>query len=555
MKRIAILNLTRFGDLIQTTPVISGLRRRYPEAELHLILKSRFRAVAELLPPVDCVHAIDGDELARALTSTTLPWLERFRAVEQALRALEAIPFDLALNFTHSRASAVLLSLLDAREVRGFTLDRDGHRRVDDPWLRYMSVLVRARTLARLNLVDVYLGAAGLAGQGERLSARVPASAREAAAALLPGDAPRVALQLGASLELRTWEIERHAAALRALARRVPGVRIALVGVAAEAARARALVDACPELGFDDLVARTDFPTLAAALARVRLLVTADTGTMHLAAAVGTPTLSLFLGPAYPHETGPYGAGHLVVHSRIGCAPCNHGVACGFAACHADVPPEWLGDLAARVALGEPLDGVALLPRADLLVSEFDEGGLWRLAPLARREPRAADLLALAYRAAFVESFGGPEADAGRVRALAERWFGRSDGVPARALETLAALEELGDLAGGTAASLARPGLPRARIADAGRRLRQIDERVGALGRAEPLVAPLSLALEDDLQTLPEADLPALAAASAARYRALARRAAVARAVVASAAPASRSTLPLTGELTWSSST
>jgi ADP-heptose:LPS heptosyltransferase len=558
MKRIAIFSLTRFGDLIQTTPVLSGLRRRHPDAELHLILKSRFRPVVELLPHVDRVHEIDGNALARALTTLRAPWLERYRAAERVVEALEGISFDLALNFTHSRTSAVLLSLLDARDVRGFTLDREGQRRVYDPWLRYMSVLVRARPLARLNLVDVYLGAVGLAGQGERLSVRVRDSARVAARALLPGDAPRVALQLGASLELRTWEVERYAEALRVLARRVPGVRFALVGVAAEAARAQALVGACPELAFDDLVARTDFSTLAAALERVRLLLTGDTGTMHLAAAVGTPTLSLFLGPAYPHETGPYGEGHLVVHSRIACAPCSHGVACGFPACHGDVPPAWLGELAARVALGEPAHEVDALPRADLLRSEFDEDGFWRLAPVHRHARRPSDALALAYRAAFLESFGGPQAAPARIRELAERWFApgadEPHAIPAHALETLAALEELGKLAADTSAELARPGLSAARISDAGRRLRQIDERVAALGRAEPLVAPLALALDDDLRALPEADLPALAAASETRYRALARRAAVTRAIVAPGAGAPLATLPLTGEQTWSSS-
>ncbi len=557
MKRIAVLNLTRFGDLIQTTPVLAGLRRRHPGAELHLILKSRFRGVAELLPAVDRVHEIDGDALVRALASPQATWLERFRAAERVIEPLESIPFDLVLNFTHSRTSAVLSSLLDAREVRGFTLDRDGQRRVDDPWLRYVGVLVRTRTLARLNLVDLYLGAAGLAGRGERLSVRVAQSARDAASALLPGDAPRIALQLGASLELRTWEVERYAEALRAMARRVPGVRFALVGVPAEAERARALVAACPGLDFDDLVARTDFPTLGAVLERARLLVTGDTGTMHLAAAVGTRTLSLFLGQAYPHETGPYGEGHWIVHSRIACAPCSHGVSCGFPACHADVPPAWFGELAARAALGESPAGVEALPRADLLESEFDEHDFWRLAPVHRHALRPHDLLALAYRSAFLESFGGPKPDPAATRALAQRGFAAEGGlepVPGRTIETLATLEELGRMAAAACAELGRPGLATARLTDASLRLRRIDERVAALGRAEPLVAPLALALEDELQNLPEAELPALAAASEAAYRALALRAGAVRAVAAPGAGAHRPTLSSTGEPTWSSS-
>jgi ADP-heptose:LPS heptosyltransferase len=58
--------------------------------------------------------------------------------------------------------------------------------------------------------------------------------------------------------------------------------------------------------GVHDLVGRTSLRQLAALLARSRLLVTGDTGPMHLAVAVGTPTLALF-GPADPRRTGPYG--------------------------------------------------------------------------------------------------------------------------------------------------------------------------------------------------------------------------------------------------------
>ena len=91
MKDIAILNLTRFGDLIQTTPVLKGLRKRYPEARLHLIIKSRFGEVTPLLPEVDQVHEIDGDWLAATLSQPDLPFLERFRRVRELVEKLRAL--------------------------------------------------------------------------------------------------------------------------------------------------------------------------------------------------------------------------------------------------------------------------------------------------------------------------------------------------------------------------------------------------------------------------------------------------------------------------------
>ncbi|MEP6474779.1 MAG: glycosyltransferase family 9 protein [Gemmatimonadota bacterium] len=71
-----------------------------------------------------------------------------------------------------------------------------------------------------------------------------------------------------------------------------------------------------------DLGGKTDLAVLAAGLAECRMLVTNDSGPMHLAAAVGTPTISLW-GAGNPAETGPLGAGHRVLrHAELPCVPC-----------------------------------------------------------------------------------------------------------------------------------------------------------------------------------------------------------------------------------------
>src|SRR2546427_4116710 len=70
-----------------------------------------------------------------------------------------------------------------------------------------------------------------------------------------------------------------------------------------------------------DLIGQTTLKELIALLRRARLLVTNDSGPMHLAAAVGTPVIALF-GPTDPARTGPYGAGHTVLRSGVPCSPC-----------------------------------------------------------------------------------------------------------------------------------------------------------------------------------------------------------------------------------------
>jgi ADP-heptose:LPS heptosyltransferase len=60
---------------------------------------------------------------------------------------------------------------------------------------------------------------------------------------------------------------------------------------------------------------------LAALVARSRVFVGGDTGPLHLAAAVGTPTVALF-GPSNPERNGPYGPGHVVLHRQLPCSDC-----------------------------------------------------------------------------------------------------------------------------------------------------------------------------------------------------------------------------------------
>lgn len=537
MKRIGILNLTRFGDLIQTTPVLSGLRKRFPDAEIHLIIKTRFREVARMLPGVDEIHDIDGDALARLLMDPQADFLDAFRAARSIADELETLHFDAVFNFTHSRTSAVLLSLLDADRRIGFDLDRHGFRRVDEPWLRHMSALVLARRVSRYNLVDMYLGAAGLLGCREPLRVVVPPAGRAFAADRIPGGIPAVAVQLGASNDAKAWSVDHHARTLRALSRALPELLAVLVGVPAERDLARELRSACPSVRFCDLVGETEIGELAGVLERCRVLVTGDTGTMHLAGAVGTTTCAVFVGLGNPWETGVYGAGHWALASRIACAPCDHFVKCGFPACHDDIPPEWLAELVARIVRGEQPQTLPSLPRADLLSTRFDANGLFDLVPAHRRPPRPFDLMGLAYRAVFLESLAGVPPALEQIWSDAEERYGVpprlwADILPDSIRTELSRLEALARQAEQAAHQLASERSDASSARRTGAVLARCDREASEIARTQPLLAPLGLSLEAALESLPEGDLSSLARRSAHEYANLRRRAALVRDII-----------------------
>ncbi|MEE9281745.1 MAG: glycosyltransferase family 9 protein [Myxococcota bacterium] len=537
MKRIGVLNLTRFGDLIQTTPVLSGLRKRHPEAEIHLIVKTRFREVAEMLPGIDEIHEVDGDALARLMMDPGSAFLDAFRAVRDIADELGCMHFDVLFNFTHSRTSAVLLSLLDADHRVGFDLDRQGFRRVEDPWLQHMSSIVRARRVTRFNLVDMYLGAAGLVGCGEALRVHIPPRARAFAAERLPAGVPLVAVQLGASSDTKAWAVARYAETLNALARTLSGLRVVLVGLPAEKSLALGLQGACPGVKFEDLVGETHVTELAGIIERCNLLLTGDTGTMHLAGAVGTVTCALFVGLGNPWETAVYADGHWALMSRLGCAPCHHFVKCGFPACHGDVPGEWLAELVVRILRGDPPEALPLLPRADLLRTAFDDHGLLDLLPVHRRAARPFDLMGLVFRAVFLESMGRIPLALQQIWSEAERRYGTPPGEWARFLpeDIVGSLHRLEAIA--QRAELAARQLERARANPEGARragdlLKRCDDEAFEIARSEPLLGPLGLSLETALESFSEADLPALARRSADEYALLRRRAALVRDVI-----------------------
>jgi hypothetical protein len=130
-----------------------------------------------------------------------------------------------------------------------------------------------------------------------------------------------IAVQMGAAKPFRRWGEGRFSEVIDTLLSR--GKRVVLLGTDNEMDLAVYVLNRSHR-GDDiiNLVGQTSIKVLGGVLKRCECLITGDTGTMHAAAAVGTPTLSIFFGTAYPWETGPYGNGHGVLYSDVPCAPC-----------------------------------------------------------------------------------------------------------------------------------------------------------------------------------------------------------------------------------------
>lgn len=131
------------------------------------------------------------------------------------------------------------------------------------------------------------------------------------------GDAPLAVLVPGTIWETKHWHVEGFAEVGRHLL--ASGMSVVIAGTPNDRHRARTIAAACP--GAHDLSGQTTVAGLVALIKRTTICVTNDSGSMHVAVAVGVPVVSVF-GPTNPVWIGPCGRPDAVVRAQVSCAPC-----------------------------------------------------------------------------------------------------------------------------------------------------------------------------------------------------------------------------------------
>jgi ADP-heptose:LPS heptosyltransferase len=401
---MVVIQLARLGDFLQTTPLLAALRAAHPQSQIAAVVACAQAPLARACRFVDQVLALDPATLQDAADPNQPLGLGLAR-LSGLTRHLWEFPAEAVYNLNLSDLAAGLAGGWPGAEVHGWRIPSGGGRIVGQPWAAYVMALVGDRRLTRLHLCDILASYANPSAPPlTRLDHAVSPTAQAAAAQLIPTGQPLVGLQLGANSDLRRWPLDSFAGLARGLAKE--GATLLLLGAAAEqplGSRLQAMLGPMPRLA--NLMGRTDLPTLAAVLQACDLVVGGDTGTLHLATAVGAPCLSLFMGPAQVHETGPYGPGHLVLQARDACGPCQeHRPSCGGSApCRRLISPR-MAHMAARALLaGAPaasaVAGLELPSGVEALEGHLDGFGM-RYRPLCPRPLEGMSGLALGLREA-----------------------------------------------------------------------------------------------------------------------------------------------------------
>ena len=367
MSSCLVIQLARMGDLLQTKRLLLGLDAAYGPGRVHLLVDKSLTGLAQISYPFARVHGI------RAFGGkASLPDLAAEN--RRSLSSRTDLDFDAVYNLNYSGLSLALSRLFPREIMRGHWEERGMARR--SLWADLAFRWTAQRRMSPVNLIDFW-----------GLMAPQPTPAAEVNPAASPKGGG-LGVVLAGRMARRSVPPEILARLASAHFARLGGGPVLLLGGEAELPLARAFKRELPRAVAEhvrDLTAKTALTDLPEIISSLDVLLTPDTGLMHLGAHCGTPLDALFLSSAWCYETGPYGLGHSIRQAATPCAPCLESAPCPHGLrCLAPFKSESLSKLMA----GKP----SANPIADLvtLTGRFDGLGL-NYAPAPGQ---AGDLLA-----------------------------------------------------------------------------------------------------------------------------------------------------------------
>ena len=326
------------GDVIHTIPVLVKLRARYPSARIDWLITPENADIVRCHPALSSVVLFarrDFSKRGRRWSATV--------AFRDLLKQIRRAKYDLIVDM-HGQMRSAFFALISGASVRiGFDRPIKFSRTIsaehdlknvpshgwrgarEGSWVAYTH-RIPIPTLD-VHAIDRYLWVAPLLGLDNNppdLTIYLSPETIQNVERLLeqhgvPASKPLIVLVPGTIWETKHWTIEGFAGVAREFLRE--GFAVALAGTKRDQERCRQIAAAAR--GVCDLSGKTTPAELAALIRRAEVAVTNDSGSMHVAASLGKPMVSVF-GPTNPVHIGPYERPDSVVRVDLPCSPCNY---------------------------------------------------------------------------------------------------------------------------------------------------------------------------------------------------------------------------------------
>jgi ADP-heptose:LPS heptosyltransferase len=355
-RRILAIRLDNLGDVLVTTPALHAIKTSLPAIELSLLTSPVGAQVARLNPDIDEVIVYEA------------PWMDPWHRLpqnskreQQMIAMIKERRFDGAIIFTSyhqsSLPAAYLCYLADIPLRLAASIDGPGSlltTRHKHPELMMHEV---ERGLDLVNAID-------FSSNTLDLVLKVPIMARESIYEFLSVQnvdplRPLVVIHPGCSMPARTYPSDMYTRVLDLVVERL-GATVVVTGTQDEQALVEQVRDSVQEHNRSAILAcagTLPFPDFCALIEAADLVITNNTGPMHIAAAVKTPVVALFALTNSPEQWGPWHVPHRQLYHDVACRICYNRICPYNQECLRLVTPEVVVD-AAKELLTETIPGV-----------------------------------------------------------------------------------------------------------------------------------------------------------------------------------------------------
>lgn len=338
LHRVLVIKLRHHGDVLLTSPVFSVLKNHAPHLEIDALVYQDTAEMLSLHPAISQLHTIDRKwKSAGVFAQAKAEW--------KLLSALRSRHYDLIIHLTEHNRGAWLKRLTGAKY--GIAKRLSGKGRAWENAFSHFFTPVRCANCR--HTVETHLDALRRIGvypaEGERGLTLVPGGEAEnfivglLAEQQLKGK-DFIHLHPTSRWLFKCWPAERMTALIASLQARGHRIVITAAPATEELAMAKNILAGLPQ-PVVDLSGQLSLSQLAALTSRARLFIGVDSAPMHIAAAMGTPTVALF-GPSGEIEWGPWQVPHRILTSVHTCRPCGND-GCGgskMSECLSDIPVE-----------------------------------------------------------------------------------------------------------------------------------------------------------------------------------------------------------------------
>lgn len=374
-KHILIIQLTRIGDLIQTVQACRQIKAENPEVVLSLLAREKFASgIIFLLETVfDHIYLFETkDFFAQGNFKGATESVGRF------MQKVNHIKYDLSVNFSFSKSSSYLHSLINARHKMGLYRNRRSEVCINDKWSQYVYSNVLNNTDVPFSLVDIY---------------RYMLGCKETYA-LNPdenyyGRDNNIVLHPFASQRKKKWGLNRWNELIYKIAKDEPDYQFHIVGSPEDKAEGERLLSS-PALSSikNRITLHAGSSSIADCyqlLMNAKLFIGHDSMVSHLASETLTPSIVVSLGTVRPHETSPYSNMVVNLSPKNQCFPCKVSDQCDLLPCHTSINHQVVTTIASAVLHGHELTTDYLktnltpfhLNTVKIMKSSYDDTGLY----------------------------------------------------------------------------------------------------------------------------------------------------------------------------------